>query len=257
MKDKLKKAIENPKIAAYYVTSALYNSIIDLCSGKNKKKSQSLLSELPELNEIKEHSQKRNDINDHLVTLFTESINVKPALIVELGVRNGLGSTIVFERVAKLRDSTLVSVDLQPCSRISTHKKWFFVQQDDITFAQEFKAWCRQRKISPVIDLLFIDTSHIYDHTVQEINHWFPLLSGHAKVFFHDSNQQTLYQRKDGSIGFAWNNNRGVILALENYFGKKFPETVDFIDLSKGWLIKHQAHCNGLTILEKVQGLPQ
>lgn len=250
MKNTLKKVIKNPKIVVYYIISNWYNACIDLLAGKEKK----VVSNLPELEEIKEHSRKRNDISDHLVTLFAESINTKPALIVELGVRNGAGSTIAFERVAKLHEATLVSVDLQPCLRRSPYAKWFFVQQDDVSFSKEFKQWCAQHKIKSAIDILFIDTSHLYNHTVQEINSWFPLLSDKATVFFHDSNQRTLYRRKDGSIGFAWNNHRGVIQALENYFGKTFPETVDFVDFDQGWLIKHYSYCNGLTILKKAPG---
>lgn len=252
VKTKLQKALTNPKLVVYYGVSTIYNFVIDLLAGRK----QELLSDLPELNEIVRHAQKRNDISDHLVTLFAESLPVKPALIVELGVRNGLGSTIVFERVAKRCDAVLVSVDLQPCSRPSPYQKWFFVQQDDIVLAQEFKSWCQERKIPPAIDILFIDTSHLYDHTVQEIASWFPWLSEKAKVFFHDSNQKTLYRRKDGSIGFAWNNQRGVIRALESYFGKRLLEHTDFIDCGKGWLIKHHAHCNGLTILEKMPVSP-
>jgi predicted O-methyltransferase YrrM len=104
----------------------LYYGLIDM--GKPKICAP---SGLRELDEIKKHSRVRSEISDHLVTLFTESLSVKPRLIVELGVENGR-STLVFERVARLFNSKLISVDIQDCSGASSYKDWIFVQKDDI-----------------------------------------------------------------------------------------------------------------------------
>lgn len=211
----------------------------------------SILTDSEELNEIKRWSLIRNDINDHLETLFIESALIQPKLIVELGVREGQ-STFALERVAKLFDSVLVGVDVEDEVRRSSYEKRFFIKSDDIEFAKQFPSWCQAHHVEPSIDVLFIDTSHLYEHTLQEINSWFPLLSKKSKVFFHDSNLRDKFSRKDGSIGEGWNNDRGVIRAIEKYFNKSFNETVDFIDFRDGWLIKHYHLCNGLTILEKL-----
>ena len=48
---------------------------------------------------------------------------------------------------------------------------------------------------------------------------------------------------------------RGVIRALEDYFGEKFDEKTQFINYKKGWLIKHEPACSGFTILSR--GRPQ
>lgn len=205
-----------------------------------------------ELREIKNRARLDTDIADHLTTLFAESVSVRPHLIVELGVRGG-ESTFVFERVARLFDSKLVSVDLEDCQQASTSKGWFFVRSDDIEFAKTFEPFCRQKGFAPLIDILFIDTSHFFDHTVQEIKYWFPFLSTHAKVFFHDTNMKEVFFRKNGSIRFGWNNQRGVIRAIEAYLKASFCEDEDFIDLRDGWLIKHFACSSGLTVLERVQ----
>jgi hypothetical protein len=101
--------------------------------------------------------------------------------------------------------------------------------------------------------VLFIDTSHLYEHTVQEIEHWFGYLNEHAKVIFHDTNMRVLYFRKDGSTGVNMDDHRGVIAALEHYFQLRFNERRDFVDLHNGWLIKHHANCSGLTILERIE----
>jgi hypothetical protein len=70
-------------------------------------------------------------------------------------------------------------------------------------------------------------------------------------VFFHDTNLRRYYVRRDGSIGRAWDNQRGVIRATEDYVGTSFDETRDFVALRNGWLIRHSARCLGFTILER------
>jgi cephalosporin hydroxylase len=209
------------------------------------------VSELPEITEIRDHALPRTDISDHLLPLFLEAMAVHPQLIVELGVRTG-ESTFSLERVATLCGSTLVSVDIDDCARVSTCKNRTFVKSDDIAFARKFPDWCAERGIRPEIDVLFIDTSHLYDHTVQEIKSWFPFLSQNSKVFFHDTNQRRVYYRQDKSMGIGWNSDRGVIRALQEYLGVTFDENVSFTNTWKGWIVRHNALCSGFTILERL-----
>lgn len=193
---------------------------------------------------------KKTDISDHLETLFVECLNVESRLIVELGVGDG-ESTFVLERAANLWGAKLVSVDIEDCRNVSKFKDRIFVRQDDISFAAEFPGWCKERDIIPSIDILFIDTSHLYEHTVQEIKCWFPYLAGRVKVFFHDTNMNEIFVRKDGSTGKGWNNNRGVIRAIEEYLDVELDEKKDFSLMHKGWFIKHHTICNGFMMMEK------
>lgn len=246
---KLIKGVRNPKKAILFLGSKLlnfYNGFIYL-----KTRTNYVSSDLKELNEIRKRSRVRTDISDHLETLFIETLSLKPKLIVELGTRGG-ESTFVLERVAKLCRSKLVSVDIEDCSDVSSYEDWIFVQKDDIEFAKNFEGWCKKQRIEPKIDVLFIDTSHLFEHTLQEIESWFPFLSSKSKVFFHDTNLKLIYFRKDGSLGGGWNNQRGAIRALERYFNKSFNEKENFVDFINGWLIKHYCYCNGFTILEKI-----
>jgi len=205
------------------------------------------------LDEIARRAQKRTDISDHLVTLFAEALTARPRLIVELGVRGG-DSTFVFERVAALAGARLVSVDIEDCAGASSYPGWIFERSDDVAFGAEFAPWCRARGIEPAIDVLFVDTSHEREHTAREIAAWFPHLSPQAKVFFHDTNLKAVYRRKDGSLGIGWDNARGVIAALEGFFGTRFDENAEFVNVRKGWLIRHRPWCAGLTILDRVPG---
>ncbi len=219
-----------------------------------RKKSVPQPTGLNVLDEIVARAEKNTDFSDHLVPLFNETLLGHPGLIVELGTRGG-ESTFVFGRAAELCGATLLSIDIDDCSGSCAYPKWNFVKSDDVAFAQELKAWCKKKKLPPQVDLLFIDTSHLYEHTVQEIKAWFPLVSERGKVIFHDTNMAFFYKHKDGSLDIGWDNQRGVIRAIEEYFGCRWNEKVAFTDVRKGWLIRHQPHCNGFTVLDRLPGV--
>ena len=193
----------------------------------------------------------KKDICDHLSTIFAEATALQPHLMVELGVRDG-SSRFSLERAAKISDSYLVSIDVCDYREFcNLSDRWHFVQQDDIEFAAAFPIWCRNLGIEPVIDILFVDTSHHYDHTSREIEAWFPFLAQRCKVMFHDTNSKRIYRRSDGTAGGAWNNHRGVIGPIEDYLGAKFNERIDFVIAVNGWIVRHWAHCNGLIVMER------
>jgi len=208
---------------------------------------------LRSLASIQKRAALRTDICDHLETIFYECLGMRSGLIVELGSGDG-ESTFVLERVAKMWQSAMVSVDIEDRDEVGVYARRIFVKRDDVEFAKEFSDWCERRSIRPKIDILFVDTSHLYEHTVKEIETWFPFLAPRAKVFFHDTNLKEVFIRRDGTHGQGWDNERGVIRAVEEYFGESFDEAVDFMTIKNGWLIRHTAHCNGLTILDRYDG---
>lgn len=208
-------------------------------------------SGFPPLDEIAAHAARRSDISEHLVSLFVEALMVRPRLIVELGVRGG-ESTFVFERAVALFGAQLVSVDVQDCSHASSYPGWNFVRSDDLAFAARFPAWCREHALEPEIDLLFVDTSHEREHSRRELEAWLPLVSPSGKAIFHDTNLRVPYWRKDGSWNIGWDNRRGVMAALEDYFDAHFEENEEFVAVHGGWLIRHRPWCAGLTTLQRV-----
>lgn len=229
----------------------LYNPVISFIYKKRNNANQ-IQSNLKDIGQIKsKQKSEAGAISDHLVTLYIESIKVQPQLIVELGVRGGT-STFVFKKVARKKHSTIVSVDIEDCPGIVDYDKCYFVKQDDVEFSATFNQWCAERDICPKIDILFIDTSHNYEHTKKEIESWFPFLSEKSKVFFHDTNMGKTYRRKDNSIGFGWDNNRGVIRAIEEYFDSSFDETRPFTVVEKKWVIEHYPYSSGFTILTRI-----
>jgi cephalosporin hydroxylase len=203
------------------------------------------------LAQIRQLASRPTDIDEHLELIYTEALLARPAVIVELGVRGGT-STFIFERVANSCRSHIVSVDIEDCSAISSHPRWHFYQGDDVQFAAQFQEFCRTRNIPPAVDLLSIDTSHIYEHTVQEIRAWFPLLSQPAKVMFHDTNLKLFGPRRDGCFAISFDNQRGVVRAIENFLNVQIQEHRQWVDSVDGWLIRHWPNCNGFTILDRI-----
>lgn len=134
-----------------------------------------------------------------LLTLHTEVIGRKDAVVLELGVDRGQSTKIFLNAVDGKPSSRLVSVDIRDCSSVSDSDKWTFVQEDSANIAEIVKA-------APVleagIDIIYIDSLHTAEHVRQEIFGWFPYLNKGGVMFFDDvdSGPYLLGQRKD-SLG--------------------------------------------------------
>jgi len=201
---------------------------------------------------IKRANTENSDLSSHLDTLYIQTCTMKPKIIVELGVYEGQ-STKIFDLVNKEYNSYLISCDVQPPAGFDYSKihNGNFVRMDDIEFSKVYSLQVKQP-----IDVLFIDSSHLYEHTVEEIKHWFPLLAETALVMLHDTHIDGKgYCRKNGVNGGNWDNSRGVIRAIEEYFGFTCNEKEDFILTTqkdgKTWKIRHEHVCNGFTSLWK------
>jgi cephalosporin hydroxylase len=208
-------------------------------------------TDLPEFRSVQRRARRPTDISDHLERLFVEAIQTAPDTIVELGVRGG-ESTFVFERVARLAGADLVSVDVAETSYTSEYDCWQFVQSDDVEFAREFEQWCVEAGVDPAVDVLFVDTSHRYEHTVAEIDAWFPHLAEEAVVLFHDTNMQRIHRRRDGTIGLSPLTGRDVIRAIEERFDCTVDETESFITINDGFVFEQYPLCSGLAVLRKL-----
>ncbi len=232
------------------VAARLYNSVVPAHEFQGGQ-----LTDLPAEREILEFMAAQDTaISDNLQTMFWIGIRAAPRSVVELGVRSG-DSTFVFERVVDVSGGYILSADIEDCSETSSHERRFFVQEDDIRLAKRFKDFCRSGQLFDEIDLLFIDTSHEYEHTCAEIAAWFPHVSDRGVVIFHDTNLTTLNKRKTGRYGLGWDNQRGVVRALEEYLEVTVDESRDFQFYRKGWLVEHFAHSSGLTVLSRLPAL--
>jgi predicted O-methyltransferase YrrM len=203
-------------------------------------------------------SQLRSDISDHLGALFTETVMTRPRLIVELGTRGG-ESTRALIAAATACNARLLSVDIDPAPPLEVpgREQWSFVQSDDVRFGRDadgLERWCAEHGLAPEADVVFIDTSHQYEHTCDELAVWHKRLAPAGVLLFHDTNMGTpIYGRLDNSVSdIAWDNQRGVIRAIEKFLGRQYDEHTFFVDIAGGFLVSHRPNCNGFTVLRRL-----
>jgi predicted O-methyltransferase YrrM len=109
-----------------------------------------------------ERCQQASDIQDHLPFLHRTVVDRNAQVVVELGVRSGM-STAAFLAGVEQTGGHLWSVDIvfpKVPHEMLVHDQWTLLVGDDLTMAES---------LPERIDVLFIDTSHAYQQTVDEL----------------------------------------------------------------------------------------
>jgi cephalosporin hydroxylase len=120
------------------------------------------------------------DIRDQLPVLYAWACHAKR--VIELGVRGG-NSTSAFLAALERGGGELWSVDISvPGVPLWWHElpSWHLMVADD----------CDPRAVSfcpGEADVLFIDTSHYYDHTLAELRAYAPKVRAGGLILMHDS----------------------------------------------------------------------
>ena len=198
----------------------------------------------------------KSDIHDHLATIFAEAVAARPRLIIELGTRDGM-STRALLAAGEIAGAHVLSIDIADCAQLDLPQRfrarWSFVRADDVAFAGEpFAAFCAARGQAALADVIFVDTSHLYEHTRAEIAAWAPRLAPAGTMMFHDTNMADGWFRKlDAKAERGWDNRRGVIRAIEELVGRRYDEATYFADVASGYEIRHVPWSNGLTIMRR------
>lgn len=123
-----------------------------------------------------------SDIVEHLPVLYDTVVNSGAQTVVELGVRTGNSTAALLAAVAET-GGHLWSVDIRLMPAAQQHpietaagSSWTFLIGDDLTVAKQF--------ISTDIDVLFIDSSHHYEHTLAELRLYGPRST---TILLHDT----------------------------------------------------------------------
>lgn len=157
-----------------------------------------------------------DDIIDHLDYLRQVTLLVEAEYILELGTRTGT-STQAFVDAANILNAKVVSVDIDPTvihlvpERVRSNSHWKFVNKDSLEFVPERN-----------IDVLFIDTSHTYIRTLEELRRYAPGVTRNGVILLHDT------------ISYP-----EVMKAIEDYMAEK-PGV---------YTLEHRAFCSGLGVL--------
>lgn len=197
-----------------------------------------------------------SDISEHLHLLNFLVRFKNPEVLVELGTRGG-ESTRVFLKALQELGGTGYSVDLDLAPQFVQQKVfWTHFVEDDIRIGKSIStkhSWPNGDGFIG-IDFLFLDTSHEYEHTLAEIDTWWPLLNKGALMVFHDTNlSDNPSKLLSGGFTRGWNNQRGVSRAIEEYFSINFDEN-SLTVLGHSSKISNSLHlpwCNGLSIIQK------
>ncbi len=167
------------------------------------------------------------DIGLHLPYLHQRAKAAKVAL--ELGVRNGCSTAALLCGIEEA-DGHLWSVDTTapepPANEWRDHPRWTFLQGDDMDGTI-------QADTPAEVDLLFIDTSHRYQHTLDELTIYGPRVRIGGVILLHDTELEV-------SPGSVQDEDRGypVRRAIQEWSYRKF--------LTPEW----REGCYGLGVIE-------
>lgn len=124
------------------------------------------------------------DISEHLPTLFFLIIEFNLKNTLELGVRDGTSSIALTEAASQI-NGHVYSIDIDNCNAAKIKLKelgldnwWTFLQGNDLEIG---------RKWEKDLDHIFIDTSHSYNHTLQELKIFEPFLRPYGFITLHDT----------------------------------------------------------------------
>ena len=120
-----------------------------------------------------------SDIYEHLPTLAGMVREHKARHVIELGTRSGV-STVAWLYGLLYTGGMLTSVDIDEAPDVDPGPvSWRFIQGDDCDPAV-------LTQLEPA-DIVFIDTSHTYDHTLAELNLYRWLVKPGGRIVCHDT----------------------------------------------------------------------
>lgn len=127
-----------------------------------------------------ERSRKRpSDFYLHVPRIADLVVELDAKTVIELGTRSGVSTSGWLYGLAQT-GGHLWSVDLLPKPKFGDVDGWTFIEGSDLDPAV-------LRQLPPVADIVFIDTSHRYDHTLAELNVYYPRVRPGGKIVLHDT----------------------------------------------------------------------
>ena len=174
------------------------------------------------------YSERPTDINEHLYTLYYLVLMFRPKNVLEIGCGDGGGSTMALRLGSNEVGARHYTIDIEPATHANYRVRHELGLEDGWTFVQGNSTTIGRIWNIP-IDILFLDSSHRREDTVEEIGLFEPHVREGGLMIFHDTGML------DGV--------RGPILGfLENH-----PD-YDFYDYE---------HNSGLGIVRKGKPLPE
>ena len=120
-----------------------------------------------------------SDIYEHLPVFVDMVLQSGAKKVIELGTRTGV-STLAWLYALEQTDGHLWSVDIDTKPPIGDYSHWTFIQGDD-----ESDAVLSQ--LPEQVDILFLDTSHHYEHTLRELRLYKSQVKPGGLIVCHDT----------------------------------------------------------------------
>jgi predicted O-methyltransferase YrrM len=153
-----------------------------------------------------------SDIVAHLPYFVDLCVTRDVKHVIELGTRSGV-STVAWLEGLRQSGGRLTSIDIDAGPEIGAHGHWEFIRGDDLD----------PRIVSGLepADIVFIDTSHLFQQTIAELNIYQHLVRKPGLILLHDTElarpegapARPLYPVKTAVIefcdaqGYQWTNN--------------------------------------------------
>ena len=192
-------------------------------------------------------SQIPSDINEHVKTLFEYA--AKCESVAEFGVRGGVSTFGLLYGLTQNNSESkkYIGVDINYCEISQTMSSECKSANIDYQFIQHDSATVDL----PEVDLLFIDSWHIYGHLKRELE------NNHSRVkkyiLMHDT---TIDGDLGESIRCNWNTfeqSKSSGYPEEEIRKGLWPAVTEFLEQHKDWkLLERYTNNNGLTILQRV-----
>lgn len=149
-----------------------------------------------ELNHLfRERCRAATDIAGHLQTLHDLTLALNAGCVIELGVRGGESTVSFLAALARTggylwscdieHPAEISKVDVPICQLVDQVENWEFVQGDDRDLINVAPVKC---------DLLFIDTSHEYEHTKWELESYGVKVRTGGYIVCHDYHLEPVKQ---------------------------------------------------------------
>lgn len=103
--------------------------------------------------------------------------------LVEIGTALG-GTAMIFHQALRSKNVNIYSIDSVDCTRARNNLKNTGVSIINLSSREFAEIW--KKDIRLPIDLLYIDGDHNFHSIYEDFNEWYPLVSPHGTIAFHD-----------------------------------------------------------------------
>jgi hypothetical protein len=167
----------------------------------------------------RELAKEPSDINEHLETLYNLVVDNNLKGVVELGAGR---STYALLAAVQKTGGSLTTIDIAGHQAygdrgnrfldklVNTDERWRLIQSDSLL------------PMLTNVDLLFVDTDHTFNRTVNEVIHWSRFLRPTSYIVFHD----VCSPNKNHQVKEAWEHYRGLLKSEIDEGLVKFEETL-------------------------------